>query len=147
MRRLVAAAALVGLLASAVACDRAERPGPAPGEERASTGSPAFCRRLRALDDLVREVRSWMEPTVARYAAAVERLDRAYRRARAVAPEEVDLAPIEYANGRFGEIVRGLAPDLDPASVRAALALNLEGYAAALYRALVDVCGPASVED
>lgn len=147
MRHLVAAAALLALLASAVACDRPDATAPAGARgERTPGGSTAFCRRLLALDDLVREVRSWMEPTAARYAAAVPRLDRAYRRMQAVAPRGLDLGPIGYANGRFGEIVRGLPPDLDPASARAALALNLEGYAAALYRTLVEACGPTSVE-
>ena len=84
--------------------------------------------------------------SVERYAAWVPRLDVAERRAEALAPEGVDLSAIRWANGRFGEIVRGLPPDLDPASARAAVVLTLEAYAAGLYRTLVQSCGPESVE-
>jgi hypothetical protein len=65
---------------------------------------------------------------------------------RDAAPEGIDLAPIEYANGRFGEIVRGLAPDLNGPLARAAVAINLESYNAALFQTLVAECGPESVE-
>jgi hypothetical protein len=141
------------LLAAALTLAACTPGTPAPGGTAASpTGSPSplspFCRRLLALDERVRQVRSLTDRTasVARYAAAVPRLDAAYRRAEALAPEGVDLSAIRHANGRFGEIVRGLPRDLDPASARAATVLTLEAYATALYQTLVRSCGPASVE-
>jgi hypothetical protein len=141
--------AAIVALTGCTSADGGESPTPsAPG---GASGPPAlspFCRRLLALDERVRAVRSLTDQTgtVRRYAAAVPRLDVAYRRVEALAPEGVDLSPIRYANGRFGEIVRGLPPDLDPASARAAVALNLEAYATALYQTLVQACGPESVD-
>lgn len=143
------------LLAIAVALAGCTSPGgtavPSGGRGGTPSGAPAlspFCHRLLALDERVRQVRSFTGETasVERYAAAAPRLDVAFRRVEALAPEDVDLSPIRYANGRFGEIVRGLPPDLDPASARAAVALVLEAYAAALYQTLIEACGPGSVE-
>lgn len=143
------------LLAIAVALAGCTSPGgtavQSGGRGGTPSGAPAlspFCRRLLALDERVRQVRSLTDvsASVRRYASALPRLDTAYRRAEALAPRGVDLAPIRYANGRFAEIVRGLPPDLDPASARAAVVLTLEAYATALYRTLVQACGPRSVE-
>ena len=70
----------------------------------------------------------------------------AYRAMRDLAPTELDLEPIEYANGRFGEIVRAMSPELDGASARAQVARILESYNAALFATLVAGCGPESVD-
>jgi hypothetical protein len=64
---------------------------------------------------------------------------------RDLAPESLDLSPIEYANGRFGQIVRAMPPDLAPKFARAQIAIQLESYATAIYQMLVAECGPASV--
>jgi hypothetical protein len=149
-RRRGAALLLAALLALAGCTVPGGGGSPTPSAPGAS-GPPAlspFCRRLLALDDLVRRVRSLTDETasVERYAAWVPRLDVAERRAEALTPEGVDLSAIRWANGRFGEIVRGLPPDLDPASARAAVVLTLEAYATGLYQTLVRTCGPESVE-
>jgi len=113
-----------------------------------SAETSTFCRRLLALDERLREVRSWSDDTasVRRYTDAIAVLDVAFRKMREEAAEGVDLAPIEYANGRFGEIVRAMAPDLDGPTARAAVAINLESYNAAIAQTLVAECGPESVE-
>jgi hypothetical protein len=150
-RRRGAALLLAALLALAGCTVPGGGGSPTPSAPGGASGPPAlspFCRRLLALDDLVRRVRSLTDETasVERYAAWVPRLDVAERRAEALAPEGVDLSAIRWANGRFGEIVRGLPPDLDPASARSAVVLTLEAYATGLYQTLVRACGPESVE-
>jgi hypothetical protein len=108
----------------------------------------SFCRKLTALDARLRAVRSYSDETasVARYVEDVATLDLAYRAMRDLAPTELDLEPIEYANGRFGEIVRAMSPELDGASARAQVARILESYNAALFATLVAGCGPESVD-
>jgi hypothetical protein len=100
------------------------------------------------LDDRLRTVRSYGDDTasVERYAAGVAALDLAFRRMRDIAPPGSDIAPIEYANGRFGQLVREMPPDLDGAQARARVALILESYNTAMYEALVDECGPEAAE-
>lgn len=108
----------------------------------------AFCRKLGDLDTLLRTVRSYSDETasVARYVEDIAKLDIAYRAMRDLARAGSDLEPIEYANGRFGEIVRAMPEDLDGASARAQVARILESYNAALFAALVSECGPESVD-
>lgn len=118
-----------------------------PGASSSPARLSPFCRRLVRLDDRLRRVRALDETTatVARYTAGVATLDLAFRSMRDLAPAVFDIAPIEYANGQFGEIVRGMPPGLDPAEARAQVALVLEAYAAATYQALIKECGPGSV--
>ncbi len=115
-------------------------PGPSPPPTQ-------LCRRLVRLDDRLRSVRALSDTTasVARYAAGAVALDLAFRRMQAAAPEGSDIDPLAYANGRFGEIVRALPPELDGASARARVALILEAYSTAVNGALVEECGPGSV--
>ena len=93
-------------------------------------------------------MRSWGDDTasVKRYTDAIATLDVTFRGMRGAAPEGLDLSPIEYANGRFGELVRAMPPDLEPALTRARVAINLESYNAAVFQTLVAECGPESVD-
>ena len=124
---------------------------PSPGASATSPSpTPAhtpFCRNLLRLDARLRLVRSYEDAnaSVGRYQKDAVALDLLYRKVRDTAPADLDLAPIEYANGRFGEIVRGFPPDLPGALARAQVAINLESYATAVYTALVKGCGPGAV--
>ena len=106
-----------------------------------------FCRNLLRLDARLRSVRSYEDAnaSLGRYQKDAVALDLLYRKVRDTAPADLDLAPIEFANGRFGEIVRGFPPDLPGALARAQVAINLESYATAVYAALVKGCGPGAV--
>lgn len=117
-----------------------------------SSGPPTqsaspFCRNLERLDREVRAVRSFDDATasVAAYRDRVGRLDARSRRVRDTAPSGFDLAALEYANGRFAELVRQLPLDLSGAEARADVVLILEAYRAAVYDALVTRCGVSSV--
>jgi hypothetical protein len=151
MRRRLAPALVVFALAL-VACTSGNGDGGTPGSPSASPSpSPSatsrFCSRLQTLDAKLRVVRSWTDRTasVERYTRAIATLDVAFRRMRDLAPEGLDLSPIEYANGRFGEIVRAMPPGLAPKFARAQVAIQLESYATAIYQMLVAECGPESV--
>ena len=164
-RAPVGALALVLALVLATGCSGGpEQTAPnASGASGASTSSPSpgasatspsptpahapFCRNLLRLDDRLRLVRSYEDAnaSVGRYQKDAVALDLLYRKVRDTAPADLDLAPIEYANGRFGEIVRGFPPDLPGALARAQVAINLESYATAVYTALVKGCGPGAV--
>ena len=117
---------------------------PSPSPTPADTQS---CRDLLRLDARLRLVRSYEDAnaSVSAYQKDAVALDLLYRKVRGTAPADLDLAPIEYANGRFGEIVRGFPPDLPGALARAQIAINLESYATAVYAALVKECGPGAV--
>lgn len=166
MKRRTPAAALAVALAVALAggCSGgSERAGQTASSE--STDSPApstpamspspsptpadtpFCRNLLRLDARLRLVRSYEDSnaSVSAYQKDAVALDLLYRKVRRAAPAGLDLGPIEYANGRFGEIVRGFPPDLSGALARAQIAINLESYATAVYAALVKGCGPGAV--
>lgn len=142
---VLALAILAAACSSGPGGTRAATPSTAP--LRSSPPPTPFCRRLTTLDARLRAVRSLSDTTasVARYAESAVGLDLAFRRMRAAAPQGFDIAPVEYANGRFGEIVRGMPPDLDGPTARSQVALILESYNAALYGALVKRCGPGSV--
>lgn len=151
MRRRLAPVLVVFALAL-VACssdradgDRSGAPSPSPSPSPSATSR--FCTRLETLDAKLRVVRSWTDRTasVGRYTDAIATLDVAFRRMRDLAPEGLDLSPIEYANGRFGEIVRAMPPGLEPKFARAQIAIQLESYASAIYQMLVAECGPESV--
>lgn len=165
MKRRTPAAALGVALAVALAggCSSGERADQTASSE--STGSPApststmspsssptpadtpFCRNLLRLDARLRLVRSYEDAnaSVSAYQKDAVALDLLYRKVRRTAPADLDLAPVEYANGRFGEIVRGFPPDLPGALARAQVAINLESYGTAVYAALVKECGPGAV--
>lgn len=152
MRRGILAALLaVTLLAAACSSSTDGSRERSVSTPTTAPSSPArlspFCRRLVRLDDRLRRVRALDDTTatVARYSAGVAALDLAFRSMRDLAPADFDIAPIEYANGQFGEVVRAMPPGLDPAEARARVALVLEAYAAATYQALVKECGPESV--
>lgn len=148
MRHAPAAALLAGVfLLAACASEPAETEGAVTTTSVSPAAPSAFCIRLHALDDELRVVRSYGDDaaSVKRYTRAITTLDVAFRAVRARAPEDLDLAPIEYANGRFGEIVRAMPPDLGGPSARAAVAINLESYNTAVFQALVAACGSESV--
>jgi hypothetical protein len=165
LKRRTPAAALAVALAVALAggCSGGERAdqtassvstdSPAPSTSTMSPSpspTPAdtpFCRNLLRLDARLRLVRSYEDAnaSVSAYQKDAVALDLLYRKVRRTAPADLDLAPIEYANGRFGEIVRGFPPDLPGALARAQAAINLESYATAVYAALVKECGPGAV--
>lgn len=150
MRRRLAPAFVV-LLFSLAACTSGEADGgrsgsPSPSPSPSPSATSRFCTRLETLDAKLRVVRSWTDRTasVERYTQAIATLDVAFRRMREHAPEGLDLSPIEYANGRFGEIVRAMPPGLEPKFARAQIAIQLESYASAIYQMLVAECGPES---
>jgi hypothetical protein len=145
VRRLVAAAAVVATLVSTACSGAAEtHPTASASSDATPSASRVFCRRLGVLDDRVRAVRSYTDDTAAveAYVRSVVVLDLAFRKMRDVAPPGFDTAPIEYANGRFGELVRAMPPDLTGPEARARVALILNSYDAAMYAALVGECGP-----
>ena len=152
MRRLLAPASVALVLALALgACasgngDEGPAGSPSPSPSPSPSATSRFCARLETLDARLRVVRSRTDETasVERYTRAIATLDVAFRRMRDVAPEGLDISPIEYANGRFGEIVRAMPPDLEPRFARAQVAIQLESYATAIYQTLVAGCGPAS---
>src|SRR3990170_2677646 len=148
MRRTAAAIALTLVLAGCVSSGTGGDGSPSPPVTPSPSATSRFCARLGALDDRLREVRSWTDDTasVERYTDAIAKLDVTFRRMRDAAPEGLDLSPIEYANGRFGELVRAMPPDLEPALTRARVAINLESYNAAVFQTLVAECGPESVD-
>jgi hypothetical protein len=139
----------LALVEAACASDRPEPSASAPTSSTpsATAATTTFCRRLHVLDDTLREVRGLGDATasVGAYADAAVRLDLAFRRMRDTAPTGTDLAPIEYANGRFGVLVREMPPDLSGPLARARVAIVLESYNAAMMQALVDACGPESL--
>lgn len=146
------APALVLAVFTLAACTSGEADGgrsgsPPPSPSPSPSATSRFCTRLETLDAKLRAVRSWTDQTasVGRYTHAIATLDVAFRRMRELAPEGLDLSPIEYANGRFGEIVRAMPPDLEAKFARAQIAIQLESYATAIYQMLVAECGPESV--
>lgn len=143
----LAVAVLAGACSSSADGSRESSVSTPPGGSSSPARLSPFCRRLVRLDDRLRRVRALDDTTatVAQYTAGVAALDLAFRSMRDLAPTDFDIAPIEYANGRFGEIVRAMPPGLDAAEARAQVALVLEAYAAATYQALVKECGPESV--
>ncbi|OFW79196.1 MAG: hypothetical protein A2Z48_03870 [Actinobacteria bacterium RBG_19FT_COMBO_70_19] len=146
--RSAVATALALVLAGCAAGDAEGKGSPSTPVSPSPSASSRFCVRLGALDDRLREVRSWGDDTasVKRYTDAIATLDVTFRGMRGAAPEGLDLSPIEYANGRFGELVRAMPPDLEPALTRARVAINLESYNAAVFQTLVAECGPESVD-
>lgn len=151
MRRHLAPALVVFALALA-ACTSGDGGGgtshsPSPSPSPSPSAISRFCTRLEALDAELRVVRSWTDQTasVERYTRAIATLDVAFRRMRDLAPAGLDLSPIEYANGRFGEIVRAMPLGLEPRFARARIAIQLESYTTAIYQMLVAECGPESV--
>ncbi len=121
--------------------------GAATGSLTAGPSTSAFCRDLGRLDTVLRDVRSLDDRTagIPAYRSGSTRLDEIYRRVRDVAPAGFDLAPMEYANGRFGQLARELPTGLPGAQARADVILILESYKAAVYDALVRGCGASSV--
>lgn len=119
-------------------------PPPASSPASSPEATSPFCRRLLDLDARLRVVRSYDDRTasVDRYRADVAALDRLYRRVEATAPGDADLAPLTFANGRFGEIVRAMPPDLSGVEARVQVALIIEAYNAGLVEILLDSCGP-----
>ena len=146
--RSAVATSLALVLAGCAVGDAGGNGSPSTPVSPSSSASSRFCVRLGALDDRLREVRSWGDDTasVKRYTDAIATLDVTFRGMRGAAPEGLDLSPIEYANGRFGELVRAMPPDLEPALTRARVAINLESYNAAVFQTLVAECGPESVD-
>ena len=150
MRHGALAALLLPVLAGCASGDADVRGSPSPSvwPSPSPSATSRFCKRLGSLDAKLRVVRSYGDDTasVERYVDAIATLDVAFRRMRDTAPEGLDLSPIEYVNGRFGEIVRSMPPDLEPALARAQVAINLESYNTAVFQTLVAECGPESVD-
>ena len=147
-RRALALTSVLLVLLTACASNDGVAEPTTPSPSRSTPVGGAFCRKLEALDARLRAVRSYSDETasVKRYTRDVAALDVAYRAMRERAPADLDLEPIEYANGRFGEIVRAMPRDLEGASARAQVARILESYNAAMFATLVAECGAASVD-
>lgn len=145
MSRSVLLLALLGLVLGA--CSKGETAAPTASARSAGASVRPFCHRLQLLDEQLRLVRSIgdAQASVAGYVEGSASLDRDFRRAQEVAPRGVDLAPIEYANGRLDEIVRAMSPDLPGADARAQVALILAAYDDAMLKTLLSACGPSSV--